>query len=54
MADQVAVMHLGKFVEAGPVDRIFSAPAHPYTRELLSSNRSLDPLSALNCPPMSG
>jgi len=46
-ADQVAVMHRGKFVEAGPVDRIFSAPAHTYTRELFSSNRILDPLSGL-------
>jgi peptide/nickel transport system ATP-binding protein len=37
MCDQVAVMYLGKIVEAGPVDEIFYSPAHPYTRGLLKS-----------------
>jgi oligopeptide/dipeptide ABC transporter ATP-binding protein len=37
MCDQVAVMYAGKMVEAGPVRRIFNAPAHPYTEALLSS-----------------
>ncbi len=37
MADQVLVMYLGKGVECAPVDRIFHAPEHPYTRALLSS-----------------
>jgi peptide/nickel transport system ATP-binding protein len=37
MCDQVAVMYAGRVVEAGPVGRIFDAPAHPYTRALLES-----------------
>jgi peptide/nickel transport system ATP-binding protein len=35
MADEVAVMYLGRVVETGPVHQIFSAPRHPYTRALL-------------------
>ncbi|MBT9148991.1 MAG: ABC transporter ATP-binding protein [Dehalococcoidia bacterium] len=37
MADRVAVMYLGKFVEVGDTRRIFSASAHPYTQALLST-----------------
>jgi peptide/nickel transport system ATP-binding protein len=37
VADDVAVMYLGKVVERGPVDQIFHAPKHPYTRSLLRS-----------------
>jgi peptide/nickel transport system ATP-binding protein len=37
MADDVVVMYLGHEVEKGPVDSIFHAPAHPYTRSLLRS-----------------
>src|SRR3954447_23068558 len=37
MADEVVVMYLGKEVEKGPVDAIFHAPRHPYTRSLLRS-----------------
>jgi len=37
MADDVVVMYLGRDVERGPVDAIFHAPAHPYTRSLLRS-----------------
>ena len=37
MADDVVVMYLGKEVEKGPVDTIFHAPRHPYTRSLLRS-----------------
>jgi peptide/nickel transport system ATP-binding protein len=37
MADDVVVMYLGKEVENGPVDAIFHAPRHPYTRALLRS-----------------
>ncbi|MDB4897571.1 MAG: transporter ATP-binding protein [Firmicutes bacterium] len=35
--NQVAVMYGGKVVEYGPVERVFSAPAHPYTTLLLRS-----------------
>jgi oligopeptide/dipeptide ABC transporter ATP-binding protein len=37
MTDHVVVMYLGREVETGPVDAIFHAPAHPYTRSLLRS-----------------
>ncbi len=37
MCDRIAVMLEGKIVELGPGEQIFSAPTHPYTRELLAS-----------------
>ena len=41
MADEVVVMYLGLVAERGPVDDIFHAPKHPYTRALLSSIPSI-------------
>ena len=35
IADRVLVMYAGKIVEEAPVDALFDAPAHPYTRGLL-------------------
>lgn len=43
IADRVAVMYLGKFVEVGETDQIFSNPSHPYTIALLASRTELDP-----------
>ena len=37
ISDRVAVMYLGEIVEVGPVEQIFTDPAHPYTKALLSS-----------------
>jgi len=37
VADRVAVMQAGRFVEVGPTARLRSAPDHPYTRELLDA-----------------
>ena len=37
IADRVAVMYAGEFVETGTTARLFSAPRHPYTRGLLAS-----------------
>jgi oligopeptide/dipeptide ABC transporter ATP-binding protein len=41
MASYVVVMYLGRVMEEGPVDEIFHAPKHPYTKALLRSIPSL-------------
>ena len=41
-ADRVSVMYAGKVIEEAPVDVLFSAPAHPYTRGLLDSTPHLE------------
>lgn len=43
IADRIAVMYLGKFVEIGTTDQIFSKPTHPYTIALLESRTEIDP-----------
>ena len=43
IADRVAVMYLGKFVEVGETNQIFANPTHPYTQALLASRTELDP-----------
>jgi oligopeptide transport system ATP-binding protein len=42
VADEVAVMYLGRFVERGRTDEVFGAPAHPYTQALLSAAPAVD------------
>ena len=43
LADEVAVMYLGRIVERGTTEEIFDGPKHPYTRALLSAVPKIDP-----------
>jgi len=43
IADQVAVMYLGRIVEIGSKKQIFAKPTHPYTQALLKSRIRVDP-----------
>ena len=43
VADRMAIMYLGRFVEQGDSQQIFSHPRHPYTLALLSANPGPDP-----------
>ena len=43
VCDRVAVMYLGSLVEMATASSLFSNPAHPYTRALLSAAPKLDP-----------
>jgi microcin C transport system ATP-binding protein len=43
IADRVCVMHKGQIVEQGPVEQVFTAAKHPYTRALLAAEPKPDP-----------
>jgi len=47
IADRIAVMYLGKFVETGTIDEVFYNPTHPYTRALLSARPTFDPTARI-------
>jgi peptide/nickel transport system ATP-binding protein len=54
MATDVAVMYLGRVVEQAPVDAIFHAPRHPYTRALLRSIPRMRSRSGARLTPIAG
>lgn len=43
IADRLAIMYLGRIVEQGPTDAVFTAPRHPYTRALVEGVPRPDP-----------
>ncbi len=43
ITDRMGIMYLGRLVEQGPTETIFSEPRHPYTLALLSANPQPDP-----------
>ena len=43
VAEQMAIMYLGRFLEQGLSELIFQRPRHPYTAALLAANPSPDP-----------
>ena len=46
IADEIIVMYLGKVVESGSPNEVYSAPSHPYTQALLSAIPIADPRAA--------
>jgi peptide/nickel transport system ATP-binding protein len=54
LADRVLVMYLGQVVETGPVEALYAAPLHPYTKALLAASPSMDPAHRTMAAPLSG
>jgi oligopeptide/dipeptide ABC transporter ATP-binding protein len=50
LADQIAVLYLGRIVEHGEAARVISQPAHPYTKALIAAVPTLGPKRA-DTPP---
>jgi peptide/nickel transport system ATP-binding protein len=42
LSDRIAVLYLGRLMEVGPAETVFTGPHHPYTEALLSAVPSLD------------
>ena len=54
VVSRLAVVYAGRVVETGPVDALFAAPAHPYTRGLLASAPHLDAVPRARLSPVPG
>jgi oligopeptide/dipeptide ABC transporter ATP-binding protein len=50
VSSRVGVMHRGRLVEEGPVEEVWSTPAHPYTRALLDAAPIPDPRRRPDAP----
>ena len=54
MSDTIAIMYLGRIVEHGRAEDVFSRPAHPYTRALIAAIPEPDPSKRAEAPPVRG
>ena len=54
IADRIVILYLGRVVEEGTPEDIFSHPRHPYTRALIMSEPIPDPLRRRKAPPVMG
>jgi peptide/nickel transport system ATP-binding protein len=54
MSDRVMVMYLGQVAEIGPVEALYTAPTHPYSRALLAAMPSMDPDNRTMEAPLAG
>ena len=54
ISDRVLVMYLGEVVELGPVDRVWDAPAHPYTQGAAGGDAVFGSRPRTETPPISG
>ena len=50
VADEVAVMYMGRVVECGPCDKVLHTPVHPYTQALKDASLSIVPNETLLRP----
>jgi peptide/nickel transport system ATP-binding protein len=54
LCDRVAVMYLGRIVEAGATEDVFGNPKHPYTQALIRAIPEIDPDVKLPQDPLGG
>jgi oligopeptide/dipeptide ABC transporter ATP-binding protein len=54
ISQRVAIMYLGKIVELGSGEQIYTNPRHPYTRALLSAVPMIDPAARQERIPLPG
>jgi peptide/nickel transport system ATP-binding protein len=54
VADEVAVMYLGKVVERAPVQELFANPKHPYTKALMASIATIEAKPRERLPTVTG
>ena len=54
LCDRVAVMYLGRIVEEGPTEQVFTDPRHPYTAALIRAIPEIDPDRPLPATPLEG